>query len=215
MPIKRTFGALVLLFCYHFSWGMLLSVVPGCDTIFVKNGNVLVVRILSESEEQIRYQYCSDGASAPVRLIFVEKIERIGRGRRNLPSSDYKAAEPTESKDRPKIQTKKKKALISDKEMLQKQKKVRFFTKAAAFFTFGAIYLVVFGAAFSVALYWLIVPFYFMGLVLSWLAKKMSKKMPNLRKERRLANLVFAISMTPIVVLLFTTVFIVLGVFLF
>jgi hypothetical protein len=61
----------------------------------------------------------------------------------------------------------------------------------------------------------LIVPFYFMGLVLSWLAKKMSKKMPNLRKERRLANLVFAISMTPIVVLLFTTVFIVLGVFLF
>ncbi len=183
-----------------------LPVQSDCDTILTQKGKTLIVRIVSQDRERVRYQYCGDSTSAVTRFITTKNIKEIRRGKEvnikiepdpnsvaTTPPADtitgaLSAEIPTD-------------AVKVDSE--HERRRAKRLSKLAALFSFGTPFLVLFSFAFSPWFLLLTVPFLIAGMAYSIRATKATRRRPEFSKYYRLSlfSLIVSITMVSIVAL--------------
>ncbi len=177
-----------------------------CDTILTKKGKRIVARIISADKDRIRYQYCADSSDAPIRFISRQNVKTVLKAKPLVPMVDTPPRAVTKDNgDLPPSPSDGDKDDLAPIEVLPEQlspedaakyrKKAQKTVKKAALFSFGSAFLLLFAYAFSPWLLILTIPFCIAGIIYAARGLRMTKRRPDLMKERRLAGFSLLVSL--------------------
>jgi hypothetical protein len=183
-----------------------LPVQSDCDTILTQKGKTLIVHIVSQDRERVRYQYCGDSTSAVTRFITTKNIKEIRRGKEvNIKIEP----DPNSVTTTPPADTTT--GIVSSEipadavkvDAEQERRRAKRLSKLAAIFSFGTPFMVLFSLAFSPWFLLFITPMVILGMVYSIKATKASRRRPEFSKYYRMAlfSLIISIIMVSIVAL--------------
>lgn len=205
---------LSIFFLFYFVPARSSNITPnsGCDTIITKMGQVILVHILSSSDEQtVRFNYCGDEKSTKFNEISRNNISEI---RKTSAPAESQAAKqhadtikvseslPVGSAPIEQAQMEVPLEIPKDSKPVQLEtpvspKSISMYAKIAAIGGFGSLFLVVFAMAFNPFVLILVLPFSIVGLVFSSMVLKRTKKRKaEFMKHRRLAKWSMAMSIS-------------------
>jgi hypothetical protein len=194
-----------------------LPVQADCDTILTQKGKTLIVRIVSQDKERVRYQYCGDSSSAVIRFITTKNIKEIRRGKKTDIQPEPKPAPDPATVAAPSGTTSENISTDIPADAVKVDPKIETkrayrLSKIAAIFSFGTPFWFLFSFAFSFWLFLFFLPFLILGMVYSIKAVRATRRRPELSKPYRLslASLILSLIMGGLVAVYILIVFIVL-----
>ena len=191
-----------------------LPVQSDCDTILTQKGKTLIVRIVSQDRERVRYQYCGDSTSAVTRFITTKNIKEIRRGKEvNIkiePEPGSVTTTPPADTTTTGVVSSEIPADAVKIDPEQERGRAKRLSKLAAIFSFGTPFMVLFAFAFSPWFLLFITPMVILGMVYSIKATKATRRRPEFSKYYRTAlfSLILSIMMASIVALYLLILFV-------
>jgi hypothetical protein len=176
-----------------------------CDTIIMKQGRVILAKIESSDDKVVRFRYCGDDDKKPLKTYRMVNVKEIKKAKKKdlppgaVPDTTTRAEKIGEvtvikfEKDGvPEDATK----LV---ETPEERKKVTRNAKLSALFSFGALFLILFSAAFSflvIVFFW---PMIILGLILGRRTMRKTRNRQEYFKQYRLARLSYITSLVMLI----------------
>ncbi len=177
-----------------------------CDTIIMKQGRVILAKIESSDDKVVRFRYCGDDDKKPLKTYRMVNVKEIKKAKKkDLPPGavlDTTQVEKTEAVTIIKFgQDGVPEDAIKLVETPEERKKVTRNAKLSALFSFGAIFLILFSAAFSILVSLFFWPMIILGLILGRRTMRKTRNRQEYFKQYRLARLSYITALVMLILL--------------
>lgn len=177
-----------------------------CDTIIMKQGRIIIAKIESSDDKVVRFRYCGDDDKKPLKTYRMVNVKEIKKAKKkDLPSGAVPDTIREEKSDAITIIKYEQDGVPDDATKLvetpEERKKVTRNAKLSALFTFGAVFLLLFSAAFSILIGLFFWPFIIVGLIYGRRTMKKTKNRPEYFKHYRLARVSYITALVMLILL--------------